>query len=181
MNDLNVFLLVFSILTFVIVLFIILFKYFNDKIKDIDIKIEDAKKCACEKLQEKYNIIIKTIELIENKYKIESKKFEEVREMKNNSFSSFKNDKVLDKCYEEIIKIKDDKVKGKEFKPFKNILRDYDENELHIISIRTYYNKYTLIYNSMLKKFPYNTIAKFKKYKLKLLFEGKELDDCINI
>ena len=69
---------------------------------------------------------------------------------------------------------------NRELKSFREVIDDYEENELVIISLRTYYNKYTLLFNEMIKKFPYNLIAKIKKYKLRTLLEGKELDINFN-
>ena len=51
---------------------------------------------------------------------------------------------------------------------------------IKIVSIRTYYNKYTLQYNNMIKKFPYNIISKIRKLKIRNIIEGKELDINFN-
>ena len=66
--------------------------------------------------------------------------------------------------------------------PLTEILKNYIiiDNELLIISLRTYYNKYVLEYNNLIKKIPYNIIAKFKKYQLRTLLEGKELTTNFN-
>ncbi len=176
MTKLNIIILILSIVIFLIVALYIVFKTYNDKIKDLLKRIEDTEKTCFERIKDKYNIIIRAINLVENKLKIESKTFDEFRKLKLDSSNYFKNEKKLNKCYEEILDIKEDNPKSKSLRTFKEIINDYDENELHIISLRTYYNKYTMIYNNLLKKFPYNVISKLKRYKLKLLFEGKEIE-----
>ena len=118
--------------------------------------------------------------IIEDKYKVESKIFEDVKKMKIDSIKSYKNEKILNKCYKEILQIKEDNKKTKEVRSFKDIINDYEDNELLIISLRTYYNKYVLEYNNLIKKIPYNIIAKFKKYQLRTLLEGKELTTNFN-
>ena len=84
---------------------------------------------------------------------------------------------------------KDDKSAADKFKEVSNAYdiignaekrKKYDNNELKIISLRTFYNKYTLQYNNLIKKFPYNIISKFKKLKIKNIIEGKELDINFN-
>ena len=84
---------------------------------------------------------------------------------------------------------KDDKSAADKFKEVSNAYdiignaekrKKYDNNELKIISLRTFYNKYTLEYNNMIKKVPYNIISKFKKFKIKNIIEGKELDINFN-
>ena len=176
MNELNIVILIISIMVFLIILFIIMVKLYNDRIKELLNRIEDTEKTCYEKIKEKYKIITRAINLVENKLKIESKTFDEIKKLKLDGINSFKNERVLNKCYEEILNIKEDNPKSKSLRTFKEIINDYDENELHIISLRTYYNKYTMIYNNMIKKFPYNLISKLKKYRLKLLFEGKEIE-----
>ena len=59
-------------------------------------------------------------------------------------------------------------------------MNEYEDNELSLISLRTYYNSYTVIYNNLISKFPYNIISKCKKYGVKNLIEGKELEIDFN-
>ena len=87
------------------------------------------------------------------------------------------------KCYVEIIEIREDNKKSRETKDVKEFnqnIDEYEDNELHIISLRTFYNKYTLEYNNLIKKIPFNLVAKLKGYKIKTLLEGREIDDSFN-
>ena len=100
-----------------------------------------------------------------------------------NDLFSFKDENVLDKCYAEIIEIREDNKKSRETKDVKEFnqnIDEYEDNELHIISLRTFYNKYTLEYNNLIKKIPFNLVAKLKGYKIKTLLEGREIDDSFN-
>jgi hypothetical protein len=180
MKTFNVIALILVSLIFLTTLLIVLFKFFTEKIENILNKVDTSENESFEKLKVKYNLIIRCIKLIENKFKIESKTFEDVKKVKIDSISSFKHDKLLNKCYSEILQIKEDNQKSKDVKSFKDIIEEYEENELHIISLRTYYNKYTLEFNNLIKKFPYNIVSKTRRYKLKTLFEGKELDSNFN-
>lgn len=180
MSKLNVILLIIGILLFIIGLLVILFLYFNNNIKELLYKTDDSEESIYEKLKDKNSIVIRLIKIIENRYKVESKIFEQVKKIKQDQQSLFKSDKLLTKCYDEIIQIKEDNSKIKEVKSFKDIIFEYEDNEIHIISLRTYYNKYVLSYNNLINKFPYNIVSKIKKYKLKILFEGKEFDENFN-
>ena len=82
----------------------------------------------------------------------------------------------LHKCYKELLQIKEDSQKNKEIKSFREIIDKYEDNELHIISLRTFYNKYAVKYNNLIKKFPYSIVASINKYKAITLLEGKEID-----
>ncbi len=120
------------------------------------------------------------INLIENKYKTHSRTFDDVRKIKMDELSTIKNEHLLNKCFKEILDIKEDNKKVRETKSFKEIIEEYNENELHIISLRTFYNKYVLEYNNIIKKIPYNIVSTLKKYKVKNLLEGKEIDSSID-
>ena len=168
--------LIVLIIAVLVALILLLYKHFSETLNDINTKLSNTEVEYFDKIKEKYNLIIRLIKLVENKFKIESKLFEDVKLIKQDSLSSLKNDKLLNKCYKELIQIKEDNQKNRELKSFREVIDDYEENELVIISLRTYYNKYTLLFNELIKKFPYNLIAKIKKYKIKTLLEGKELD-----
>lgn len=180
MKTLNIVALILVVLIVLISLLIILFKHYNEKINNVNDKLNDSEIDFYNKLKDKYNLIVRLINLVENKFKVESKLFEDVKKIKIEDLSTVKNDKLLNKCYKELIQIKEDNQKNRELKSFREIIDDYEENELHIISLRTYYNKYTLEYNNMIKKFPYNIVAKFKKYKIRPILEGKELSSNFN-
>ena len=145
----------------------------NEKINKIEYKINSAEKNIKEIIKSKHELLLSMIKIIENKTTIKSKTFNHITKRKNNKKITFNDDKTFNKCYLEIKQIFENEKKAK---TLKNDLLKYDDKELHIISLRTYYNKYTLIYNNLIKKFPYIIIAKIKKYKLKVLFEGEELD-----
>ena len=177
MTKSNLIILIIASLIILIVLIIILFKNFNEKLSNILNKLNESENEALEKLKIKQDITLKLIKFIETKYKVESKVFEDVKKLKIDSLNSFKSEKILNKCHKEILQIRED---NKETKNFKELLKSYDDNELHIIALRTYHNKYTLIYNNLIKKFPYNIVSKIKKYNLKTLIEGKEISNNFN-
>lgn len=180
MNTLNIIALILVILIILISLITILFRCHNEKLESIVKNLDNTEKECFDKLKTKYDFIVRLINIIEDKYKVESKIFDDVNKMKIDSIKSYKNEKILNKCYKEILQIKEDNKKTKEVRSFKDIINDYEDNELLIISLRTYYNKYVLEYNNLIKKFPYNIIAKIKKYQLRTLLEGKELVNDFN-
>ena len=177
MKPINIIILLIAIITVLTFLIIILFKYFNEKILILMRKLDQSELEYKDKVKNKYNILDRMINLVENKYKTHSKVFDDIKKIKMDEITSLKNENLLDKCYKEIIEIKEDNKKGKEVKSFKDIIEEYNDNELHIISLRTFYNKYTLEYNNIIKKIPYNIVSKFKKYKVKSLLEGEELEN----
>lgn len=182
MNTLNIIALILVTLIFIITLLIILFKHYNEKIVYISSKINDAQNDLLKETQNEHSVLIKLIDIIENKYKIESKTFDEVKSLNIKQITITNNDKLFSKCFNEIKDAKEDntKKKGRELKSYVDNKNKYEECELHIISLRTYYNKYVLEFNNLIKKFPYNLVSITKKYKLKILIEGQEIDNSFN-
>ena len=176
----NIVFLFIIIIAFIVALCIILYKYKSEKLDNALDKLEDSEDEIIVKLKKKLELLKKIIKTVESKYKIESKVFEEINDIDIDTIDSFKNEKLFNKCYQEVLHIREDNSKVKETKTFKEDLKKYDENDLNIVSLRTFHNKYTLEYNNMIQKFPYNIIAKIKKYKIKDLIEGKELDNDYN-
>lgn len=183
MKTLNIVALVLVILIVVFLLLNILLKFFKERIDNLYKMLNNAENDLLDKLKNKKELLTKMIEFVTKKFKIESNTFDEVKNIMIDDLVNFKDENILDKCYSEIIEIRDDNKKTRETKDIKDFnknIDDYEDNELHIISLRTFYNKYTLEYNNLIKKIPFNLVAKLKGYKIKTLLEGREIDDSFN-
>lgn len=194
MKTINVVFLIVGIVAILVALTIIFYKYFNERINIILNKVNKSSEDCYKKLNTKLDLLKKMINHITTNLKIDSKTFNEVNDLKIESLDSFKEEKLLNKCYKEINKILEDNPlkemkskrgrKKKDSNESKNNINDlikkYADNDLKLVALRTYYNVYTLEFNNMIKKFPYNIIAKIKKYSIKTLLEGKELDINFN-
>ncbi len=180
MKPINVIILIISILVILTILCIILFKYYNERINNLLKRLDKSEDEYTDKLKNKYNILIRMINIIENRYKTNSKTFDEIKKIKMEELSTLKSNDLLNKCYKEIIEIKEDNKKVREIKSFREVIDEYNSNELRLISLRTFHNKYLLEYNSLIKKIPYNIVSLIKHYKIKSLLEGENLDDNFN-
>lgn len=183
MKTLNIVALILVILIVVFLLLNILLKFFKERIDNLYKMLNNAENDLLDKLKNKKELLTKMIEFVTKKFKIESNTFDEVKNIAIDDLVNFKDENILDKCYSEIIEIRDDNKKTRETKDIKDFnknIDDYEDNELHIISLRTFYNKYTLEYNNLIKKIPFNLVAKLKGYKIKTLLEGREIDDSFN-
>ena len=180
MTTLNIILTIIDTLIVLVFLFFIIYKSNSYKLDLTKERLNDSESECLDKFKIKYDLIIKIIDYTIKKYKIESIAFDKVKELTIDSLDSFKSEKIINKCYKEILQIRSDNPNARESKQFKELIQKYNENELSIVSLRTYHNKYTLVFNGMIKKFPYNIISKFKKYKLNELIEGREIDSNFN-
>ena len=176
MKMLGIISLILVVLIVLVALIIVVYKFFNGKLAAINEKLNDARSEFDELTNEKYDLITKFIEQIVNKYKLENKLFDNVKEIPKNELNNIENDNLINKCYKELLQIKEDNQKTKEIKVFREIIEKYEDNELHLISLRTFYNKYAVKYNNVIKKFPYSLVTLVNKYKTVTLLEGKEID-----
>lgn len=180
MTKLNLILIVGDSLIILSALVYILYKDFSEKLTLIKKRLDDSEKECMDKYKTKYESIIKLIDMSLSKYKVESKVFDSAKKIDENEIHNYKDEKLLNKCFKEVIQIKDDNPKVRETKAFKELIEKCNENEISLVSLRSYHNKYTVIYNNMIKKFPYNIISKIKRYNLNSLIDGKELETNYN-
>lgn len=130
-------------------------------------------------LRTKFDNIIKCINIIERKAKIEVKTFDEIKKLKSDKISSFELDRLLSKGFDEITIIAEDYPKVKETKGFNEIIKEINNNEEHLVALRSYYNKYCFEFNKQIKIFPNTIIAKIHKFVEKPFYDGKNLNDEI--
>ena len=180
MTTLNIVFLIIAILVILAFLFYIVYSSDGWKLDHTKERLRDAESECLDKFKIKFDLMKEMIEYTEKKYKIESNVFDQVKELSIDSLDSFKGEKILNKSYKEIMQIREDHPSVRETKAFKELISNYNSNELNIVALRTYHNKYTLVFNDMIKKFPYNIISKFKKYSINELIEGRELDSNFN-
>ena len=141
MNNVNIIILIIAIILLLLSISIIIYKSFMEKINIIISKIDDSNNEYNDKLLEKHNLVLELIKIVETKYKIDSKTLNDLKKIKEDKIISQENEKLLNKCYKEIIDIKEDNKKQRETKAFKQLLNDYEETDLYLVSLRTYYNK----------------------------------------
>ena len=180
MNKLNVILIIIDMIIIIGSLSYIMYKVNNEKLNHNKNKLIDSEGECLKAYKKKYDLLMKIIEITQNKYKIESKAFDDAKELDITSLDSFKNEKLLNKCFKEVLQIREDNAKVRETKAYNEMINNYNKNEILLVSLRSYHNKYTLLFNNMIKKFPYNIISKIKKYNINSLIEGNELDNNFN-
>jgi len=180
MTKFNIFLIIIDSLIILVSLIFILYKSYSEKLNLIKKRLDDSEKECMDKYKIKYESIIKLIDMTVSKYKVESKVFDSAKKINENEINNYKDEKLLNKCFKEIMQIREDNPKVKETKAFKSLIEKCNTNEIFLVSLRSYHNKYTVIYNDMIKKFPYNVISKFKNYNLNSLIDGNELENDFN-
>ena len=116
MNTLNVIALILVILIVLVMLTTILFKYHAEKLNNIKDLLDDSEKECIDELKRKNEIISKMIKVATSKFKCESTAFDEVKDLEIDNLDSFKDEKKLIKCYEELVHVIEDNPKSKDLK-----------------------------------------------------------------
>ncbi len=173
-------LLIVSLIVFIISLIIIFLLFRYQIIKNLSYKINEADNLFEKNIKLKYELVIRSINNIERKLKLSSKKFDEIKKINIEKLNNIEIDRVLTDCNTEILQIQSDYPKLSGMKSFNEIIEDLKSIEIHLISLRTFYNKNVAEYNHLLKTFPINIISKFKKLKFKFFYEGKEMNENKN-
>jgi len=151
--------------------------YFN-KLSDLKTKVMEAESIIDENLRIKYETLIRVSNSIKKHMKSDKNYFKEYEKLRDLNISNFDMDRKLNEGFTLILKMIDDlDLNNNEDinKEIENIKR-LDEK---LTATKNYYNKNTSLENAIIRKFPTNIIAKIHNFKLKLFFDGKNMEDEI--
>lgn len=151
--------------------------YFN-KLNDLKTKVMEAESIIDENLRIKYETLIRISNSLKKHMKSDKNYFKEYEKLRDLNISNFDMDRKLNEGFTLILKMMDDlNLNDNEElnKEIENIKR-LDEK---LTATKNYYNKNTSLENAIIRKFPTNIIARIHKFKLKLFFDGKDMEDEI--
>lgn len=169
------FLVIISILVFIGAITAILIIYYKNKIKSLQYKMNVSELNINENLKNKLDLVIRSINIIERELKIESKKFEAVKKIKNEKTNNIIFDNLLSEATDEIFDIKDDYKEVEKIKSFKGLINDIKDLDILLLGSKKFYNKYAAEYNNMSKSFPYKLFK--NKYQYKQLYIDNIMDE----
>lgn len=151
--------------------------YFN-KLNDLKTKIMEAESIIDENLRIKYETLIRISNSLKKHLKSEKNYFKEYEKLRDINISNFDMDRKLNEGFTLILKMIDDLNLNNDENLNKEIenIRRLDEK---LTATKNYYNKNTSLENAIIRKFPTNFIARIHNFKLKLFFDGKDMEDEI--
>lgn len=151
--------------------------YFN-KLNDLKTKVMEAEAIIDENLRIKYEALIRVSNSLKNHMKSDKNYFKEYEKLRDMNISNFDMDRKLNEGFTLILKMMDDlglndnEDLNKEIENIKRL----DEK---LTATKNYYNKNTSLENAIIRKFPTNIIARIHNFKIKLFFDGKDMEDEI--
>jgi LemA protein len=151
--------------------------YFN-KLNDLKTKVMEAESIIDENLRIKYETLIRISNSLKKHMKSDKNYFKEYEKLRDINISNFDMDRKLNEGFTLILKMMDDLSLNDNEELIKEIdnIKRLDEK---LTATKNYYNKNTSLENAIIRKFPTNIIAKIHKFKLKLFFDGKDMEDEI--
>lgn len=149
-----------------------------NKLNDLKTKIQEAESIIDENLRIKYDTLIRISNTLKKNMKSDKNYFKEYEKLKDMNISNFDMDRKLNEALTLILKMQYDigLENNDEINTEIEKIKRLDEK---LTAAKNYYNKNTSKENAIIRRFPTNIIAKIHKFKVKLFFDGKDMDDEI--
>lgn len=143
------------------------------------IRINEAEANIDAVLRKRFDLLNKSIDIIKANTKTEDDVLGQIVKLRSRKLSNFDLDRKLYDGLKEFEKYKEEYPKLKNTESFMKIDIALNESEAEIVAFRKYYNDIITDYNKLVKAFPTNIIALIFKFKSKLYFDGKDMNDEI--
>lgn len=151
----------------IIVILFLLYKVLGNKFKIINIKINKSKNKLKEAFNEKFNLIIKVIDILNDKKKFDENLYHDFLNIKLDEISLCNLNDILidtDNKIELYLSQNEKIINNKNYKELNKTLNSLNTT---IEATRKYYNINLKEYNKLIKKFPTSIVARIKKYNEK--------------
>ncbi len=143
------------------------------------IRINEAEANIDSVLRKRFDLLSKSIDIIKENTKTEEDVLNQIVKLRSRKLTNFELDRKLYDALKEFEKYKEKFPKLKSAESFMKIDIALNESEAEIVAFRKYYNDIITDYNKLVKSFPSNIIALIFKFKSKLYFDGKDMNDEI--
>ncbi len=171
------------ILYFIITLIIIcilgtIYALMYNKFNELSIRINEAEANIDNILRNKYDAIQRAVSIIKGNTKIDEEIFEEIVKLRSRKISNFDLDRKLVTATNELFKLKEiHKELFDTSDELKKIIKLIKSDDERIITLKEYFNNNVTKYNKLIISFPTNIVALLNKYKTKLFFDRKDMND----
>lgn len=140
-------------------------------------RIEQSEGIIDEVLRKRYDIVVRTSDIIKNNLKEKKDYFKEYIALKDEKISNFEMDRKLKEAINIILNLQNDYPVLQNNSNMKEIVKEIKETDEKLSASIAYYNRYTNNLNELIRKFPSNIIAKLHNFSVKPFFDGKNMND----
>lgn len=144
------------------------------KLEYYKIRVDEAEGLIIEELNRRYEDIMKTESIIQKSTKKKIDFYKELEKVKKSQITSYEIDVEITKAIKTINTIINDYNKLKENKKLKEIMRDLEQSNTTIIAAKSFYNTNATSLNELIRKFPYNLLAKIGHISVSRVYESEE-------
>lgn len=164
-------------LIFVIALLLMLYVHYYNDLQYLKTKIEQSEAIIDEVLRKRYDLVIRTSDIIKVNLKEKKDYFKEYIALREQKLSNFEMDRKMKEASNIILNLKNDYPELQKNDGMKEIVKELNRTTEKLSAAISYYNRYTSELNEMIRKFPSNAIAKIHHFKIKTFFDRKDMND----
>jgi len=171
----------FIILILFIILCLIAVWYVNtyNRFQGLIIRINEVEANIDTTLRKRFDLLSKSVSIIKANTDIQGEVLELIVKLRSRKLSNFDLDRQLYEAINEFHGYLENYPTLREQENLQKIDITLNESEHEITAFRKYYNDTITEYNSLVRKFPTNLVAKIAKYKERTYFDGKDMSDDI--
>lgn len=172
-NDMdNIIILLFIVL--VLLSLIIFYATIYNRFQNYIIRINTVEKDIDNTLRNKLDIVNRAIKIINNNVK--DTKLNEPN-FKKDKLSNFDLDRKITSLINELVQLKDKHSKLSNNDNFNTAWFDLNEVDEELLAYKSYYNNNIIKFNKLIRMFPSNIVGKIARFKEKLFYDGKDMND----
>lgn len=171
--------LMIGIAAIIVIIFVIIlaFTYIYNNFQNYIIRINEAEANIDSILRKRFDLLSKSVDIIKNTTKTKDDVLIDIVKLRSRKLSNFDLDRKLYEGIKEFNKYKEQYPELNENEGFAKIDISLNESEAEITAFRKYYNDIITDYNKLARSFPSNIIALIFKFKPRLYFDGKNMED----
>ena len=167
------------IILLVICLLLMWYIFTYNKFQELTIKTNEVEAGIDTTLRKRFDLLNKSINIIKANTPVEGEILELIVKLRSRKLSNFELDRQLYDAINEFNCYKEKYPSLMDIDSFSKINSSLNQSENEIIALRKYYNDIITEYDTLVKKFPSNLVAKISKYKEKNYYDGKNMYDDI--
>ena len=167
----------------ILIILVILFALFMivniiyNKFQNFIIRINEVEGKIDETLRNKYDDLLKINNICKERINTKKEIVDDLEEIKTDEKSSFEVYRILKESYNKVDFIRKQYKEVSTSEEVNKLFYDIDDMDESLKAYIKFYNENIVEYNKLIRKFPYNVIGIILKYKEKLFFDGKDLND----
>ena len=165
---------IFLVLSIVLFLFSIAHNTFSVSI----LKINEAEMKIDSSLRNTYDLLMRISNIIKSKLNTDKEVFDGINKIKEEKLSNFELDRKLLTYINELYIIKENYDELSNDEDFQKIFYEINDLEDSFKAYKDFYNDAIIKYNKLVSTFPMLIIAKIMRYKKKLFYDKKNMEDA---